>query len=191
VVGTTRRDNRSAQSGRLALMVSRRPVVADEAVHSSSASVEVPFVSAPASSSGPMPGLTVDASRVDDHMMVAVSGELDAYTAPALRGAFEGMVVASGNPVVDVDLSAVTFIDAAGIGVLVGEHRELEHRGGCLVLTGVPPRMHRLFELAGVAQVFTVHPPAAGTRARLTSGETVTETGRHPQSRQRDIQEAT
>ena len=41
------------------------------------------------------------------------------------------------DPDIVVDLSAVTFIDSSGLGVLVGAMKRSLHAGGRLVLTGV------------------------------------------------------
>jgi anti-anti-sigma factor len=80
-----------------------------------------------------------------------VSGELDFSSAPALRDVLHD-AVDDVNGVLAVDLSGVTFIDAAGLGVLVGERQRLEARGGAMALSGARPIVARLLELTGLAR---------------------------------------
>ena len=62
-----------------------------------------------------------------DPESVAVSGDLDAYSAPELRRVLAEVVDTSEGPIVEVDLSGLTFIDAAGLAVLVGQQRGWLH----------------------------------------------------------------
>ncbi|WP_141582117.1 STAS domain-containing protein [Actinomadura sp. WMMA1423] len=58
---------------------------------------------------------------------------------------------AHGRPVGDVhaDLSAVEFMDVAGLRAFTEAADALHGRGGLLVLHGVPPHIERLFTLIG------------------------------------------
>lgn len=57
-------------------------------------------------------------------VVVAVSGEIDLYTAGRLREALDALDVASVEHLV-IDLSEVGFIDSTGLGVLVAAARRL------------------------------------------------------------------
>ena len=52
-----------------------------------------------------------------------------------------------------VDLQQITFIDSAGLGVLVGAHRRMRERGGRLRIVRPPPLVERAFELTGLDEV--------------------------------------
>jgi anti-sigma B factor antagonist len=90
-----------------------------------------------------------------DGPCIAVSGEVDAYTAPELRDQLLDDV--RGHPVVTVDLSAVTFMDSQGLAALLRARQEAESRGGSLRLEGVPSRVLKLFQLTRLDSVFTIH----------------------------------
>jgi anti-sigma B factor antagonist len=65
---------------------------------------------------------------------VRASGEIDGYSAPALRHAVtEASLVCPGALV--LDMSAVTFMDSSGLGALVALDRELRSRRCQLVVT--------------------------------------------------------
>ena len=54
-------------------------------------------------------------------VLLRASGDVDAYTAPGLRARLHEATEAGGDAeLVVVDLERVTFIDAAGLGTLVG-----------------------------------------------------------------------
>lgn len=84
-----------------------------------------------------------------------VAGELDLATVGRLAAVLEQQYQA-GRCFARLDLSEVSFLDCAGLGVLVhAHHRFLAH--GTLILTGVSPRIQRLLELTGLDQVlFTI-----------------------------------
>jgi anti-sigma B factor antagonist len=85
-------------------------------------------------------------------VVVRPTGDLDAYTAPELRSRLRGATEA-GARILVVDLSAVTFIDSAGLGALVGAHRRMREGGGVLRIVQPPPLVGRAFELTGLNEV--------------------------------------
>ena len=72
-------------------------------------------------------------SVVDRVSTVTVVGEIDYSTSPQLRRALVDVLDARAPDAV-VDLSAVDFIDASGIGVLVGAARLADSWGGQLFI---------------------------------------------------------
>ncbi len=75
------------------------------------------------------PGLGVERHQVDQVVVVAVRGEVDALTSPQLTAAM-GEALA-GSPVgAIVDLSQVNFLAAAGLSVLLATHAQLTPNAG-------------------------------------------------------------
>ena len=97
----------------------------------------------------------IDVTRTDGRAFVTVRGEIDAYSAPVLRRELDDVTISPGILCVDVDLSEVTFVDAAAIGVLCRAQRRLAGRGGSLALVATTPGIDRVLELAGVVRLFT------------------------------------
>ena len=75
--------------------------------------------------------------------LLALSGRLDVRAAPDVRLALADAVRAGTGDLV-LDLSALVAIDATGLGVLVGAHREAGREGRTLVLQDVPEGVGRL-----------------------------------------------
>ena len=89
--------------------------------------------------------------------VLRVEGEVDVYTAPALRQRLAELV-AEGVSHVVVDTSGIAFIDSTGLGVLVGGLKRLRAHGGSLALAGGDQHFVRLLHLTGLNRVF---PPYA------------------------------
>ena len=85
-----------------------------------------------------------------------VTGELDTYTVPDARQAFDGLRVGPGSEVV-VDLREVTFLDSSGLGALIGLYHRVTDAGGHLrlVCAGVTLRLVELMNLGQVIDIVT------------------------------------
>jgi anti-sigma B factor antagonist len=99
-------------------------------------------------------GLTVDDSRAP-FTVLAVSGEVDVYTAPRLRERLVDLV-SQGHRQIVVDLEGVDFLDSTGLGVLVGGLKRLRSHGGDLSLVCTQARILKVFEITGLTTVFSI-----------------------------------
>ena len=90
--------------------------------------------------------------------VVFMVGEFDVATSPR----FEREVLAAlgaGVSAVVVDASQVEFIDASGIGVLVGVANRVRELGGRLVLRNPSKPTRRLLDLLGLDGALPVEQP--------------------------------
>lgn len=78
-------------------------------------------------------------------------GELDLAGVPEATAA---LAPADGDLV--VDCSALTFLDAAGLGVLIDAHRTRQAAGGELILVDPAPCVTRLLGLVDLDQSFSI-----------------------------------
>jgi anti-sigma B factor antagonist len=72
----------------------------------------------------PYSTLSVQHYLLDDLVVIAVTGEVDALTAPQLSAAIDEATVGSPAGVV-VDLSEVGFLASVGLGLLVTTHEQV------------------------------------------------------------------
>jgi anti-sigma B factor antagonist len=91
-----------------------------------------------------------------DHVRVAVRGELDLLAAPRLRAALLD-ATQDGAATIRLDLSAATFIDSTGISVILQAWQRANAAGGRLVLDAASPVVTRVFEVAGLAELFALN----------------------------------
>jgi anti-anti-sigma factor len=96
----------------------------------------------------PQPFAVAVESQADGCARVAVCGEVDLLTAPALRAALDREL--SRRPRVVLDLSQVAFIDSSGLRAILLAQRDARPSGATLQLhSTLPPNVRRLFELVG------------------------------------------
>ena len=101
-------------------------------------------------------GGLIDFALVDESLdsgthLIALSGEIDAHSAPRLGSRLFGLAE-DGMRRVIVDLSDVTFIDSTGIGVLLNALRHFSLRHARMVLVCPTERMLRPFEVTGLVR---------------------------------------
>ncbi|HVV18860.1 MAG TPA: STAS domain-containing protein [Pseudonocardiaceae bacterium] len=82
--------------------------------------------------------------------VVTVTGEIDLETAPAVDAALTE--AAAQAPVLALDLSGVTFLGSAGLGLLVSWH----HRHDSFLVVAPRPAVTRVMAITGLDQALTV-----------------------------------
>lgn len=77
-------------------------------------------------------------------LRLALNGELDLYTAPALDDA---LVEAEGAswPLLVIDLSELEFMDSSGLRLIVRSHARAEQSGRRVVIVNGPSTVARVF----------------------------------------------
>jgi anti-sigma B factor antagonist len=90
-----------------------------------------------------------------DRAVVQVGGEVDLATCPQLQAALAELVDRGFHQLI-VDLEQVSFLDCAGIGVLVDARRRVQEHGGSLRLVGPAPLVRRVLEVTGMTAVFPI-----------------------------------
>jgi len=96
--------------------------------------------------------MSLDVSTADDHAVIAVEGELDAYTSHQLRACLAELD-GEGVTHIAVDLSGLTFVDSSGLGVLMSAGRRARDQGGELVLREVSPQIRRVLDVTGLSDL--------------------------------------
>ncbi len=104
-----------------------------------------------------MDHLNLNTRTQAEHTVLEVSGEVDVYTAPALRDRITDLLDAGRHRLV-VDLAGVEFLDSTGLGVLVAGLNRAREVGGTLDLVCPQERVLKLFRITGLDEVFAVHP---------------------------------
>jgi anti-sigma B factor antagonist len=94
-------------------------------------------------------GLEFSQLQVGHRTVLAVSGEIDIATAPALLEAVDA-VLASGALDVWLDLSAVTFMDSTGVRALLDTRAALSSTGRTFAVICPPGPVRRVLQIAGV-----------------------------------------
>ena len=91
-----------------------------------------------------------------DHIVVALAGEIDLYTAPRLQTELMSVLSVNKPAQIVVDMSAVEFCDSTGMNVLLAAHRVATEHGGELTLAAPRPSVRKILEVTGLQSVFTI-----------------------------------
>ena len=108
--------------------------------------------------------------------LVALTGDLDLYTAPACRDTLLELIDADAREVV-IDLSGVRRVDATTTGVFVIAELALQRRGGRLLLVCDDDTSLERFDAAGLTRVFELELAAESHDARVAAGGRAAEAG--------------
>jgi anti-anti-sigma factor len=97
----------------------------------------------------------IDTRQNGTAIVIAVSGELDLASSPALR---EELARAdeSGAQLVVLDLRQLVFMDSTGLSVVVRAHQNAEESGRGFAVVRGGKQVERLLTLTGVAERLTV-----------------------------------
>jgi anti-sigma B factor antagonist len=90
--------------------------------------------------------------RIRPGPVVTISGEIDITSGPQLRDQLLGVIRRHGARLA-LDLNGVTFIDCAGINVLMATRRRARLEGGSLRVLRASPRVRRLLALTRLDSV--------------------------------------
>lgn len=89
-------------------------------------------------------------------LIVRLKGELDHHTAENLRTKLEGAIGQKPGLHLVLSLKGLTFMDSSGLGVILGRYRQIAANGGKMVVCGVDPHTHRLFEMSGLYKIIAL-----------------------------------
>jgi anti-sigma B factor antagonist len=100
------------------------------------------------------PQLDLRYSDDSDPPVLAVAGELDLGSAPALRETFLRLLGDPAVPDVAIDLGGVTFLDSSGLAVLLMAARRWTAEERRLVVRNPSDVVMRVVDLTGARQAF-------------------------------------
>ena len=83
-------------------------------------------------------------------------GELDMDSADEFKTAITEGLLKYGCRMVELDMSAVTFIDSSGLGVIMGRYRELAPVDGKIIITGANEQVCRLLIASGLQRIIEI-----------------------------------
>jgi anti-sigma B factor antagonist len=110
--------------------------------------------------------VTVSRTTAGNVPIVAVAGEVDVYSAPALKDKITELLE-SGEHTLIVDLAEVGFLDSTGLGALVEARAATSEAGGSLPLVCSQERILKLFTITGLDGIFAIHDSVGDAVAAL------------------------
>lgn len=95
-------------------------------------------------------------------MIIArLDGELDQRAAGEARAELEREIKRTGAVNIALDFGRVTFMDSAGIGMILGRYRTVKPLGGRIIVFDASEQVTRLLEMAGLDRLIIIAPTLA------------------------------
>lgn len=99
--------------------------------------------------------MNFSAETIRDTLIVTISGELDDHTAKKIKDRLDYTLNRKEINNMIFDLSGVTFMDSAGIGLLVGRYKQVALRSGKVsIVAPNGSNTIRLMKMSGVSELF-------------------------------------
>ncbi len=108
--------------------------------------------------------LEIELEDTSGYTMCRPVGELDAYTVSQFREALGGL---ANKKYLLIDLSAVPFMDSAGLGALIGGIRRAREAGGDVAVACSRPTLIRLLHTTGFDRIVSVTDTVAAAAEAL------------------------
>lgn len=89
--------------------------------------------------------------------IVKVSGYLDAHTFPDLEKTIYTLMN-EGDSNFILDFEALDYISSAGLGLLLGIHRQTAGKNGGVKLVNLTESILRIFDILGFSKIIDIHP---------------------------------
>lgn len=102
------------------------------------------------------PGLTIIENRTGSVLILKVGGYLDGHTAVELEQRMNSLMQAGSHRLV-IDLSTLTYIASAGVGVLISLQHQAKTAGGGLQLVNPSPSVREIFSILGLQTILAIH----------------------------------
>ncbi|MCS6969699.1 MAG: STAS domain-containing protein [Planctomycetota bacterium] len=102
------------------------------------------------------PGLQITETSVRQVRVLHLAGYLDGHTFVEFERRLRELFDAGCCRVV-IDLSALSYIASAGVGVIINGQHQAKQLGGCLQLVKPSPAVREIFSILGLDALFTIH----------------------------------
>jgi anti-anti-sigma factor len=109
--------------------------------------------------------MNINETREGDVLIVAVEGRIDSTTCKQLEDMLPERV--QDNARVLLDLSDVQYVSSAGLRVMLKAAKIVRSTGHDLVLAGLIPQVHEVFQVIGFDALFRILPDRAAGLAAL------------------------
>ena len=92
----------------------------------------------------------------DKLLVFKISEEIDDFSVQKIRRKADYEIERYMPKRVVFDFDSVTFMDSAGIGLIIGRYKFVNMLGGKLELTNLTQSVKRIFEMSGILKIIPV-----------------------------------
>jgi len=94
--------------------------------------------------------------KEDKLLLVKITEEIDHHTTEKIRRIVDNEITRYMPRKVVFDFNKVSFMDSAGIGMIIGRYKTANMVGGVVEMVNVKPSIKKIFEMSGVSKIIPV-----------------------------------
>ena len=95
-------------------------------------------------------------SKKDKLLLIRITEDIDHHTTERLRRKADSEITRYMPRKVIFDFEKVSFMDSAGIGMIIGRYKTANLLGGTVEMKNVKPSVKKIFEMSGVLKLIPV-----------------------------------
>lgn len=92
----------------------------------------------------------------DKVLLFEITEELDHHTSERIRKRADYEIQRFMPKKVIIDFKRVTFMDSAGIGLIIGRYKQANSFGGKLEMVNVNNKIRKVFEMSGILKIIPI-----------------------------------
>lgn len=102
-------------------------------------------------------------NKEDKLLKIELQEEIDHHTTEMIRRRADYEIQRNLPDEVLLDFSKVSFMDSAGIGMIIGRYKLVQTLGGKLSLTNLNVNVERILKFSGILNVIPIYKEEKGT----------------------------
>ena len=100
--------------------------------------------------------MNINYEKKDKLLYVEITEEIDHHLAEKIRRKVDNEITRYMPRKTIFDFSRVTFMDSAGIGMIIGRYKLVSMFGGKMTMINVKPNVKKVFEMSGVLKLIPI-----------------------------------
>ena len=94
--------------------------------------------------------------KEDKLLLIKITEEIDHHSTEKIRRLADNEITRYMPRKVIFDFNKVSFMDSAGIGMIIGRYKIANMLGGVVEMRNVKPSIQKIFEMSGVLKIIPV-----------------------------------
>lgn len=100
--------------------------------------------------------MNIKYDEVDKLLTCQITEEIDHHTTEKIRRILDDEIERYVPSRIVFDFDKVSFMDSAGIGMILGRYKMIRMLGGCMEMINVKPNIKKIFEMSGIPKIISI-----------------------------------
>ena len=97
--------------------------------------------------------MNINYQNKDKLLLIEITEEMDHHTVEKIRRKVDNEITRYMPRKIVFDFNKVTFMDSAGIGMILGRYKMIKMLGGNLEMINVSKMLKKIFEMSGITRI--------------------------------------